>query len=522
VELARSFFIQLATCFDANSALAVTHVDFTGNTMEEKGAISFAGVISQMKKGMISLNLTRCSLEKKGVIQIARAIEAHEPTNQSLTSLTLTGNKFDPESSKSLAGVISKCSQLKELIIGSTFPDFHLLSNKKSESITTLDISGLKWIMKDSKHLDTIKLLQYLPNLSKLNISKSTIPTEIFNDIIMAVPKLRDLDISDCSLGDSGLMALVDSLKNNLSLSVLNISNNFEKPSKQRTESIRSLINYLNAQSCGVDTLHVTGSSRSQLKNDLVPLIFSMMANKTLKTLDVTGNQAGNTLALALSKMLQVNRTLESLTWDDNGTTIGGFLMFKQGLLKNKILRHMPLPSVDIHEYMNRAKDSDIEKITKDIQEILFKNVTSRRLLEEEEQEDTTTSNSQINLERSVSSPNMMRSQASPTNLSQSVSESRLPPARSPPATPATAASTPASLSTSTSTPAPLPSIPIKPPKPRPVSKYHKMKPEGIDTAHVSKLFGQLNDMMAIAADSKELSPEEIEQMKQKIKADTK
>jgi len=48
------------------------------------------------------------------------------------------------------------------------------------------------------------------------------------------------------------------------------------------------------------------------------------------------------------------------------------------------------------------------------------------------------------------------------------------------------------------------------------------MKPEGIDTAHVSKLFGQLNDMMAIAADSKELSPEEIEQMKQKIKADTK
>jgi len=102
------------------------------------------------------------------------------------------------------------------------------------------------------------------------------------------------------------------------------------------------------------------------------------------------------------------------------------------------------------------------------------------------------------------------------------MSESRLPPSRPPPTSPAAGTAPPSTSSSAEPKSAPAPAIPIKPPKPRPASKYHKMKPDGIDTAHVSKLFGQLNDFISVAAESKELSPEEIEQMKQKMKADSK
>jgi len=132
-------------------------------------------------------------------------------------------------------------------------------------------------------------------------------------------------------------------------------------------------------------------------------------------------------------------------------------------------------------------------------------------------------SSSGANLERSVSSPHMTKAQpTAPASLNTSMSESRLPPSRPPPTTPAAGTAPPSTSAAVEPKSAPAPAVPLKPPKPRPASKYHKMKPDGIDTAHVSKLFGQLNDFMAVAAESKELTPEEIEQMKQKMKADSK
>lgn len=119
--------------------------------VQDKGAIALAGSFPAFKKGLSTLNLSRGGIEKKGMIAIAKALEA-ENIASSLTSLSLSGkfsdflilnsgNKLDPESCKLLANAIT--SKLQEFNIGATNPDFHLLTGKKSDSLTSVDLSGI-------------------------------------------------------------------------------------------------------------------------------------------------------------------------------------------------------------------------------------------------------------------------------------------------------------------------------------------------------------------------------------------
>jgi len=48
--------------------------------------------------------------------------------------------------------------------------------------------------------------------------------------------------------------------------------------------------------------------------------------------------------------------------------------------------------------------------------------------------------------------------------------------------------------------------------------RIHRMKPAGVDTRVASALFGQLNDFLESATAKDQLSPEEIEEMKSKMK----
>jgi hypothetical protein len=106
------------------------------------------------------------------------------------------------------------------------------------------------------------------------------------------------------------------------------------------------------------------------LKEDILPLVFSLMTNKTLKELDISGNQIGNQLALSLNKVLQTNRTLESLIWDGNDITGPGFHMFLAGLRRNNVLKNMPLPLNDINAASKDKVNTHFVDILKQIQEV--------------------------------------------------------------------------------------------------------------------------------------------------------
>jgi len=502
----RDFFEKLAVAFEANPNLAVNALEFSGNDMEDKGAIALAGSLAACKKGLVQLEVARCGIEKKGMIAIAKALE-NESVVSNLAILNISGNKLDPESCKALSNAITKMGSLKELNIGFTGADFHLLSSKKSESVISLDISGHKIVTKDSKHLDFLKFLSYFPNLQKLNLSGCQIPPEIFADIVRNTPNVKELILSDIGLNDSSLITLTEALKSASSLRSLDLSNNLEKPTKQRMESIRALITYVSQSP--LEKLVVQGSAKCSLKGDICPLIFSLMNNKCLRHLDITGNQAGNTLALALSKALQVNKTLLTLRWDDNVVSLAGYIMLRSGLQKNKSLIYMATPSNDISLAIAGTKEKgqfSITDVLKDIDELIYSNMLKQRgeieTFDYEEEETVTTP-----LPTSLSSTSLMAS----VNV-----KSATPPVKSATSTQDLKASqaqpgTGEASSSSFAVPAKTPKA--APPRPPVKQSPKKPKPSGIDTSRASALFGQLNDFLA---NNDELTPEEVAQMKMK------
>jgi hypothetical protein len=63
----------------------------------------------------------------------------------------------------------------------------------------------------------------------------------------------------------------------------------------------------------GITSLYLRGSTKYCLKQDIMPMVYSLMNNKCMEVLDITGNNCGDTLGIGLGKVLQINSTLREL-----------------------------------------------------------------------------------------------------------------------------------------------------------------------------------------------------------------
>jgi hypothetical protein len=197
------------------------------------------------------------------------------------------------------------------------------------------------------------------------------------NDILTTHPALTSLDISDTDFGDEGVLSLSEYLLSRPAitpqLSELNMNRVFPKRTKDRSQAMTTLANLLETRP--IQSLRMRGGPKSQLKTDLVPLIFGLINNDKLVLLDVAGNQCGDGLPLAFAKILQHNHTLQTLYWDDNGTTVAGLRSFKIGLARNSSIRKMPLPVLDMAAILKTETDlQGVVTLSSEIQEIVFDN----------------------------------------------------------------------------------------------------------------------------------------------------
>ncbi len=62
------------------------------------------------------------------------------------------------------------------------------------------------------------------------------------------------------------------------------------------------------------------------------------MTNQTLITLDISKNNSGNDLAIAITKIIHTNRTLKTISMDENGISHFGFQAIKHALERNNVL----------------------------------------------------------------------------------------------------------------------------------------------------------------------------------------
>uniref|UniRef100_A0A671TYB5 CARMIL C-terminal domain-containing protein n=1 Tax=Sparus aurata TaxID=8175 RepID=A0A671TYB5_SPAAU len=79
-----------------------------------------------------------------------------------------------------------------------------------------------------------------------------------------------------------------------------------------------------------------------------------------------------------LSKALQINTTLRSVTWDRNNTSAAGFLDLARALEHNFTLQYMPLPLSDISQAYRSAPERTEQALTK-IQRALVRNNQTQR-----------------------------------------------------------------------------------------------------------------------------------------------
>lgn len=134
-------------------------------------------------------------------------------------------------------------------------------------------------------------------------------------------------------------------------------------------KSVENLIKLIRKSQ--IQSLSIAGGYKSQLRSQILPFLEELGHNTTLTELNISGHMAGNAGATVLSKSLRTNRTLISLDWDNNGTTVVGFRNFKNGLKYNGgHLRVCPLP---IRDYTIAVKNESSPQAIKLLETLLTK-----------------------------------------------------------------------------------------------------------------------------------------------------
>jgi len=203
-----------------------------------------------------------------------------------------------------------------------------------------------------------------------LNVAGSLASADELIMVIRTMNSLTKLDVSDNDLTDQGIIALTKFMASNpLSIKKLYMNKVFNRVSPDRPRVMEQLLTTLNITK--ITKLQLRGAPRANfaLKDQLIDLIFGLLTNVHLLSIDISGHQAGDDLAIALAKVLGRNSTLRTIYWDHNEVTIVGLQAIKLGLQRNSSLILFELPFMDIFDLRNHT-DTDKELLLSLIQDI--------------------------------------------------------------------------------------------------------------------------------------------------------
>lgn len=369
---------KLAESFKANTNLGLDVFSICDNALEDKSLIALASAFEKFTF-LGHLNISNCQVKTKGMLALMEALQKNTAICGSLHTLNIAGNSLDNEGSRKLGLFLGKATALHSLNISATQPNFQFLCTtfEKSTSIQTCNISDLK-VPKQTEEF-VVHFLKLLPAVTDLQMRNVGIGVKELIDILTGHPNLIKLDISDNDWSDDALIALGEHFapfqqpERSPALEELTMNRMFARRTKNRSQAINSLISILELRP--IRALRVQGGGNSKLKGDLSALVFGLINNKTLQELDISGNQSGEPVAVALCKLLQHNKSLHTLYWDDNMTLINGLRLFKIGLDRNDTLRKMPLPLLDMSEMLKSDQDRvALVALSNEIQAKVFDN----------------------------------------------------------------------------------------------------------------------------------------------------
>mmetsp|Transcript_19923 Transcript_19923/g.27846 ORF Transcript_19923/g.27846 Transcript_19923/m.27846 type:complete len:999 (+) Transcript_19923:84-3080(+) len=408
--------IRGATCTGAFAAIgkdlaanqSLCHLDLAHSELEDKALLALAKDCFEHIHGLESISIQHCKGDRKGMEAFFKALAGNSDMCATLSELNISHNRLDTDGSTELGFFLENSKQLTHLEMRNCSPNFEAVlkkmsapnqkNAKKPVGLSHLNVSNTKLGKKKPNLQFTNFLSRYSHTLRELNIADTGMTFKGLQSVLGQTPNLVELNISDNTLYDEEIIALSVFLVGDQAthktesaqkrsqilyplrkLKKLFMNRIFLSKSKLRGKAIEAL-NYLisddTKEHCPIEILHLAGEgrdSKTQLKDDLLQFVFSLLVNNRIKELNISGHGVGDALATALSKVIQSNKTLQAIYYDDNFTTLEGLLKIKVSLSRNQTLLKLPTPYRDV-TFIRIERIDLLDQIISSIQEMLASN----------------------------------------------------------------------------------------------------------------------------------------------------
>ncbi|CAG9816136.1 unnamed protein product [Phaedon cochleariae] len=409
--LKSDFSNKLSGVLKLNLGTALHTIDLSFNPIEDKGATYLGNCIPKLNKGLVHLNLSHCGLSSKGVNNLFSALCNNSSSLTTLTFLNLSGNNLKDDITH-FHNFLSQSNALQHIDISSTDIILENLFGALVRGCTTnlVHLNICRNPFSSKKHKEApISLKQFFSstlNLKYLNMSHCKLPQEALKNLLLGLAcneftKEMTLDISNCGLGsqgahvlescvhgvrcissldisennmDSDLCNVVIAISKNKSLRHLNMARTMKKHMSLIMDSVVQIVQ---DDECLLQSLAIPDC---RLRSDLFNLLNALGDNKSLETLDISGNLIGDSGARLLAKALQINNKLKTIVFDRNNITFQGYYDIAYALESNRTVQYMPYPIYDITPCM-KANAERTELLMRKIQDLLNRNVSYKQQL---------------------------------------------------------------------------------------------------------------------------------------------
>uniref|UniRef100_A0AAY4AP82 Capping protein regulator and myosin 1 linker 3 n=1 Tax=Denticeps clupeoides TaxID=299321 RepID=A0AAY4AP82_9TELE len=326
--------------------------------------LCFAGVsnliqqICRLNKGLRLLNLSKTSLSSKGVVSLSQALCSSDDYSNSLLHLDLSKNPgiLSGEDATNLYLFLAQPNCLVHLDLSGTDCAVDLLFGALLRGCCA-DLSYLNLSRNSFSHRETLpSFRQFFSSafsLSHVSFASMKMPPDVLRALFLGLssnPHISDvhLDISGCELKSAGaaviqelfplvscistldisdngldadLLSVIPVFSRHPSLKHLLLGKNFNIKSRVLDEVLQKLVQLIQEEECTLQSLSLVDS---RLRSRGTVLVNALGSNACLRRVDLSGNGLEDTGARMLSKALQINTTLRSVTWDRNNTTASG------------------------------------------------------------------------------------------------------------------------------------------------------------------------------------------------------
>lgn len=413
-QLPEGNITELGEALQYNRSNALQMIDLSGTHLS-KGVSTLAATLQEYPHSLKVLNLSDCGLDGRQLASIAESLSQNYGTSLTIEELDLSSNRFDDQATIALESWLSKAaeySRLQILRLSNTNQSFstiaayfHFLSD-----LQVLDLSSSKL---DQRAVQLLcSMLEKSNTLKELALSNCSLGNGLASAIIEAFLSNKrlsatKLDISSCDLSESDAEDLAQSLSLNTNCHTLKLSRN-----KFKERGLIGLLQSIvlsatqNLDTLVLDTTYKNTYTGERVSSALMSVVNSLNSvksisiaggfgsvaipflrylchtNDTLLELDISNNSMGDAAASAIADMLRYNKVLVRLRCDGNNISPSGWKMILASFMHNRTLVEMDFPWNDYARYSSlpRAKLDEFRAVLIDIQRALQTNHSDERM----------------------------------------------------------------------------------------------------------------------------------------------